>query len=321
MVFSSGRGGLRLQSINKNGYIKISNSKQKDTRYQGEFEIRLSNAAQGDKKSLLSINLIDLEAYLAGLVNKEIHSSYPREAIKAQVIAARSYALAVAADRRKRGLSYDLLNTEADQVYQGIDYEDEKSWKMVRETSGQVLYHQGQILKAYYHSSSGGHSELPENVWGDSKKDEGAYSARATPWEDRSSQWAVQLSPALGERWPDVGRLKEIKVLSVTEGKRVRSLLLTGERGHKVINGAEFRAMLGNGWVKSTLFEVFPMEEKKSWKLVGFGFGHGVGLSQKGARTLAKMGAKMEKILSHYYPYAQIGALPVADAIPVLGSR
>jgi len=259
-------------------------------------------------RKLMLINQVDIEDYLVGLVNKEINSKFPEEAIKAQAIAARSYAMATVADRRKKTRIYDLLGTEEDQVYQGASYEDKKARRLVELTRGEVLYSKDDILKAYYHAASGGHSEEPQNVWLDRANpvESAAYIAMPSPFDEKyaPTRWSITLSASIGDKWSDVGRLKEMRILERSRGLRVKKLLLVGDRGRKVIGGAEFRRMIGNRWLKSTLF--YLKRNENSWTLEGKGFGHGVGMSQLGAKFMAKNGRSAEEILTFYYPKAKL---------------
>ncbi len=269
-------------------------------------------------ENLLIINDLGIEHYVAGLINREIRSDWPEEAVKAQAIAARSYALAQAADRRARGDIFDLHSTIKDQVYRGTSREDGRSHRLVRETAGKVLIHREEVLKAYYHASSGGHSELPQSVWGDegSNRDAYAFLARRSEYDEdlMSSSWQIQLSPKLGLQWSGVGLLREIRILERTTGQRVKKMLLLGSDGEEIISGPELRRRLGVNWVRSTYFHIVP--EKKGWILEGRGHGHGVGLSQLGARAMGKLGKSAEEILNHYYPYANIRKLPLDVSAP-----
>jgi stage II sporulation protein D len=288
------------------GFVKAG-----DELYRGALEL----VPKADSSALWLVNDLDVEEYLGGLVNKEIRSDYPAEAVKAQVIAARSYALATAADRRRSNAPFDLHGTEADQVYQGTHREDARSFRFVRETQGQVLFHQDEILKAYYHSSSGGHSELPQNVWGKigAERDMLAYLARPDPWDAqlKKNKWTVTISPQMGLAWKGIGLIRNIRVLSRSSGKRVRLVEITGTDGRQVWSGTDLRQKLGPRWLKSTLFTV--EFDRGAWKLHGSGWGHGVGLSQLGAREMARGGKKATAILEYYYPYANIRYLPLSS--------
>lgn len=267
------------------------------------------------KQDLFLINLIEIDDYLAGLVNKEFRSSWPTEAVKAQVVAARSYALATAADRRSADHFFDLTNTEADQVYDGFIPEDGPAFRRVRETRNMVLTFEEQLLKAFYHASNGGHSELPNQVWGahTSRRDHYAYQARPSPidLEVASFPWNLRLSAATGGLFA-VGNLSRIQVLERSTGGRVQRIKLTGDLGEKTVTGFEFRSKLGNRLVKSTLF--WPELNGNHWELKGRGFGHGVGLSQWGAKAMAERGSTMKEILKHYYPAASLRLIDVPRA-------
>jgi stage II sporulation protein D len=284
----------------KGGFIQIG---QKS--FRGGLWLRTRGS------SLRVYNRIPLDPYLAGIVNWEIQSDFPPEAVKAQIIAARSYALATLAERRKKGTDFDLHGTELDQVYQGSHIEDSASFRLVRETQGQVLMHLGNVLKAYYHSSNGGVSELPSAVWGSSTTlDERAFLARDSPADAalKSTRWSVTMTPKMGYRFGPIGELKDIRILERSAGRRVRRLRLTGTQGVRVFTGAEFRRALGSRWLKSTLFEI--QRTQQGWVFSGQGWGHGVGLSQLGAKALAREGKDHRAILNFYYPYASVRSLP-----------
>lgn len=258
---------------------------------------------QGSK--LLVINELDMESYLVGIINSEITSKYPREAMKAQVVAARSYALASMRDRRK-SKEYDLDSTEMDQVYKGAHVEDPMSHFVVHETRGEVLMNGSKIVKAFYHASSGGTLEKPSGVWGSRKADENVYSHRDPAADlDDDLKWSISFGPWIGLKIPGLGVLRDMQIVEQSAGERVKKILMIGELGTKIISGSELRRLFGNRWLKSTLFKV---EQKgMRWILSGRGFGHGVGMSQRGAKKLAKKGWSYEKILSSYYPGATLG--------------
>jgi stage II sporulation protein D len=289
------------------GFITVDNEM-----FRGSLDLYVKDS------KLHILNSLDLEPYLAGLINREIRSDFPPEAIKAQVVAARSYALATAADRRKKGALYDLTATESDQVYDGSLFEDAQSHRMVKETLGEVLFHQEDILKSYYHSSNGGHSELPQNVWGDSnKKDKLAYLARPSPWDQnlKNGSWQVILSPAMGSKIsPRFGKIVSIKIIQRTAGKRVEKIQITGEYQSRIMNGPEFRQLFGYRWIKSTNFQITSIGS--NFLIRGSGWGHGVGLSQLGAREMARQNKSYQEILGFYYPYANIRKLNLGESVP-----
>ena len=126
--------------------------------YRGEFV--LHNTSSG----ITLINDVDIESYLQGVVPCEMPSGWNSEALKAQAIAARSYALA---NLGKRGsLGYDLKDNQEDQVYGGASSETQKTNKLVADTKGQVLIYGNKVIPAYYHASSGGQTLPSSQVWG-----------------------------------------------------------------------------------------------------------------------------------------------------------
>jgi stage II sporulation protein D len=272
-----------------------------------KFTGKIRFAGIGER--LIVTNEVDLDRYLAGVVNREMGSHYPEEAMKAQIIAARSYALASLADRKKASPKRAFLySTEFDQVYEGVGFESAKSRRLVKETLGQVLFQDESVLKAYYHASSGGSLETPNNVWDNRvhKVEAAAYEVKNSPAEIESgdARWSIMLSPLMGFRWENLGRIRDIRVLERSSSQRVKKIWIKGELSEIVVNGSDFRKKLGNRWLKSTLFDI--VKEKKSWRIEGRGFGHGVGMSQMGARRMAEKGARAEEILGFYYPKANI---------------
>jgi stage II sporulation protein D len=257
---------------------------------------------------LAVINPVPLEHYLAGLVNREISSKFPPEAVKAQVVAARSYALAVAADRRRLGEAFDVHGTVLDQVYEGAQAEDGLASRLVHETEGELLLHREDVLKAYYHAASGGYSELPQNVWAGKSvaRDALAFLARPSEADEKlnSVAWTVALSPKFGLQWPEIGLLTRIEVLERSEGKRVMRVRITGSNGDEELSGAAFRQRLGNNWIKSTYFTVRATDT--GWIIEGRGHGHGVGMSQLGAKAMAQAGKSYAEILRFYYPFSTL---------------
>ncbi len=294
----------RIDLLVSGGFIMLNNQM-----YRGNLRLIQDN------EKLQVINVVGLDSYLAGLVNKEVRSDWPEEAVKAQIIAARSYALATAADRRKKDSLYDLNSDESDQVYDGFLPEDAQATRLVRQTEGLVIFHREEVLKAYYHSSNGGFSELPENVWGNASFDNSAYLARASPFDqaDKSNEWQVQISPHMGSLL-GVGRIHNMRITNRSRGQRVKSLIVSGSDGSKALSGPQFRNSFGTRWLKSTLFSID--ETGVGWVLRGRGWGHGVGLSQLGARRMAKKGRTAQQILDFYYPFSNVRWIQTVPATP-----
>jgi stage II sporulation protein D len=239
------------------------------------------------------VNLIDLEDYLLSVLPSEMPSGWPLEALKAQAIAARSYAVANIGKHGTDG--YDLKATIEDQVYSGVSTENENSNQAVAETNGLVLKQQGKPIAAFFHSTSGGSTELAEHVWG-----KPLSYLRAVPDYDDSSphfSWTRRFSvPELEKALPDIGRVLSLSVVSRTPSNRAQYVLVNGTDGCRLLTGQSIRHICK---LPSTLFNIGC--EDNGYVFAGRGFGHGLGMSQYGARAFADQGYNAAQILSYYY--------------------
>ncbi|MBD1869725.1 SpoIID/LytB domain-containing protein [Oculatella sp. FACHB-28] len=267
---------------------------------------------------LTAVNYVDLEHYLYSVVGAEMPTSWPIESLKAQAVAARSYALF----QRQTGANevFDVGDTQAWQVYGGLGEETASTQTAVDQTQGQVLTYNGQIINAVFHSSSGGHTEDVEQVWVSPL----AY-LRGVPDFDQYSpdrQWVENFSASdLQQRISGVGNIVSFTPEEYTRpGGRVRRMRVVGESGSRIMTGDEIRRALG---LKSTLFAITPQFEPVasagetvpsrpvSFQVVGGGFGHGVGMSQWGAYGMAMQGQNYQQIVRHYYTGAILSQIEV----------
>jgi len=240
------------------------------------------------------INELDLDDYLLGVVPAEMPASWPLEALKAQAIAARTYAYANLGKHSKDG--YDLRDTTDDQVYNGVKAETTASNTAVCATGGVVMTYEGTPICAYFHSASGGITETSENVWG-----RPLPYLRAVMDYDQQSPLATwnrtfsvdQIESALAA---DIGKLLSIDVVSRSQSRRAYHLLVVGTRGAQITNAETVRRVLK---LPSTNFNVSVLDN--AYLFSGRGFGHGLGLSQWGAKGLAEQGYNAPQILTYYY--------------------
>jgi stage II sporulation protein D len=240
------------------------------------------------------INLVDVEDYLLSVVPSEMPSGWPLEALKAQAVAARSYAIANLGKHGKEG--YDLRATIDDQVYSGISSESDNSNLAVGETAGLVLKHEGRPITAFFHSTSGGSTEVSERVWGKPL----GYLQSVPDYDDASPHfaWSRRFAADDLEKMvgADVGRLLSISVVTRTGSNRAQDLLVQGANGSKTVSGESLRKSLK---LPSTLFNVG--NDGNGYIFAGRGYGHGLGMSQYGAKALAERGCNAAQILSYYY--------------------
>ncbi|MBU5636326.1 SpoIID/LytB domain-containing protein [Geomonas sp. Red69] len=253
-------------------------------------------------KGLLVVNELPLEEYLVGLINCEISSAWPIEAIKAQAVIARSYA--VYQMQARRGASYQLESSVMDQVYEGADVEDSRAAYGVRETAGEVLSYNGKTIQAFYHSNCGGHTESSKNVWGLSIPYLQGVSCRYCG-DSNPIRWELNLplkkvESSLKGAGFQVAGLRELRVRGRNQSGRVQDVVAECSRGSVVIPAVAFRKALGYGSVKSTNFELRGSRDEV--QMIGTGSGHGVGLCQWGAKGRANEGFDYREILTYYYP-------------------
>ncbi|QDZ39588.1 SpoIID/LytB domain-containing protein [Euhalothece natronophila Z-M001] len=271
------------------GYVWIGNRW-----YRGK--VRLVNR----DSNLTVINKVNLEDYLYSVVGAEMPPSWPLEALKAQAVAARSYALHQQ-ENTGNGL-YDVQSTTASQVYKGVNSETERTHQAVNSTEGEVLQHNGNVILAVFHSSSGGHTENVEDVWSSPLP----YLRGVADYDQTAPvyQWQQAFSPTAMGRRLRVGTVQEIIPQQASPQGRIRRLKVVGDRDTRTLSGDQFRHALN---LRSTLFQV----QKKSDRFVitGRGFGHGIGLSQWGAHYLAQEGANYRQILGHYYRQVKLARL------------
>jgi stage II sporulation protein D len=281
LVLASGDGVIRIDG----------------KRFQGRVEV-----VKTKRNRLLLINDMDLERYLVGLINHEISSAWPPEAVKAQAVAARTYAYFQKEKKMKE--LYDLESSVLDQVYGGIGLEDERAASAVRATAGEVLTYQGRIIKAVFHSCCGGRTENSEAVWG-----EMLPYLRSVPdpycTESPRYYWRYEISIADMSRRLGLGAITKITLRNRTASGRVRELEFGFDSGQKRnYSGEELRKLLGYDNLKSTNFRVESTVDEI--KFSGSGSGHGVGMCQWGAKGMADKGFNYRQILSHFYQGTRI---------------
>jgi len=259
------------------------------------------------------VNELELEDYLKGIA--EVPNGWPLEARKAQVIAARTFALRRMNDPKAD--IFDIYDDTRDQVYYGYNYEANKPGiaEAVVATTGLVVMYGGSPALTYYHSDSGGATDTVSNVWdGDNIPYLQVVQdpwARAAAWEATLNQGYVQ------ERFDDelrkVGAVSETITDMVINSRhssgRIKSISLVTSTGKKIsLDTATFDYLTDSNYVKSMNFEVRKTGSSVApdFVLSGKGNGHGLGLSQWSAYNMANEGQTCEQILRFFYPGVSI---------------
>ncbi|MER3461242.1 MAG: cell division protein [candidate division GAL15 bacterium] len=310
-AFRAVAGGIEVPGVARYGpMVRVSAELDRPVRvedklraYRGVVELRRGEAG------LTVVNEVELEAYLYGVLKMEINPAWPAEAVKAQAVAARTLAVANLGRFAREG--YDIRDTTDFQVYGGVTFEDPRATAAVDATRGLVMTYRGQPILAVYHADSGGRTESSENVWGQAypylRGVEDPYSA-GSPYERWSySVSANQLEESLRRGGVAVRGLRAVEVAEVSESGRALRVRLVGMEGLE-ISGHRLRMLVGPDVLRSTLFWV--RTEGGMVTFEGRGWGHGVGLSQWGARGMALRGFDFVRILQHYYTGVQVVPAP-----------
>ncbi|MEN8181364.1 MAG: SpoIID/LytB domain-containing protein [Myxococcota bacterium] len=271
--------------------------------YRGVIEVRAR------PRGLAVVNVVPLESYVAGTLHRELYPQWDGAVLLAQAVATRTYALYRVG--RSRSRHHHLDATAGDQVYGGVAAETPAARRAVAATRGEYLSHGGRPILAVFHSASGGRTATAREVWGRSLP---YLVSLEVPGEESSpdAYWRVsvpvgELSALLrGAGW-GVGRLEELRVSQRTGSGRVARVLAQGTEGERTLTGRDLRRLLDSGTLRSTLYEI--RREEAEFVLVGSGHGHGVGMSQWGARAMARRGASYREILNRFYPGAELRRL------------
>ncbi len=263
---------------------------------------------KSEASKIMPYNIIDIENYLKGVVPYEMSEYYPIEALKAQAVAARNYALKKIGTRASLG--YDFDDTISFQVYGGYNPNYVNTIKAVNDTRGMVLLYNSILVEALYSSSHGGYTEASENVWGN-------YSdyLRSKPDTFENEFWpngdVFLSSQQIGDILKINGYLNfaetflKIDIASITKfvSGRINSLPIVymnelGIESTKYITKDSARTFLS---LPSSMYSVVYNEITDMYTFSGKGYGHGLGMSQIGAKNRALAGQTFEEILKFYY--------------------
>ena len=256
---------------------------------------------------LKAINIVDIEDYIKGVLPQEAYSSWPQETLKAQAVAARSFAYYSILNSSSK--SYDVSSGVTSQVYGGKSVWQPSTNKAVDSTRGEALvFNDSNLLAGYYHACCGGHTANIKDVWGlDIKPLSGRPSefCQDTPyysWKEKISLDAI--SERFRKRNIDIGSILDVYVDKKDESGRVLVMGFITDKGEFRITGHFFRHLLGTDVLKST--RIILESEDRYLILQGYGWGHGVGLCQWGAKSMAERGFTYKQILDFFYPGSRV---------------
>lgn len=279
--------------------------------YKNYGTIKLLHHETGD------VEEVSLDAYLCNVVSAEMPVDYEYEALKAQAVVARTYTIYKI--QNKKHENADICDNSAccqawvskeTRLARWEESKRESNWakieQCVNETKGKIITYEGNPINAFFHANSGGTTELPVNVWGGTGLP--YLQVVETTGEEGYTQYSSEvilskdeLINKLKTKYDDIqinfDDEEDIKILEYTDSNRVKTIKF----GNHELSGVETRTLLG---LRSTNFE--NTKEGENIKFSVKGYGHGVGMSQTGADTMAKQGSNYEDIIKHFYVGVEI---------------
>lgn len=326
------------------GYISVNGSA-----YRGYIILK------PDSSNMLTvINCLSLEEYLYGVIGSEMPSSWHPEALKAQAVCARGFAISNMQKHASEG--FNLCSTTNCQVYKGVSAETPSVIKAADETAGQVLMYDGSVAQTLFFSCSGGHTADVKNVWG---SDIAYLRGVDDPYESGADaplhSWSATLTnenikQALADIEVDIGDITGLEP-SIDDSQRVYELKITGTSGEYTLKRLNTCSVFASYGLRSNKYTITPYgtdtsvyaisssgireiqqryavgsggevslltqnpaalssagkttlaaSSPRGYVFNGGGWGHGVGMSQYGAKGMAENGYTYDRILYHYYP-------------------
>ena len=293
--------------------------------YRGKLRLELQ-----DGEHVKVVNILGMEDYLRGVVPNEMFAD--GEACKVQAVISRTFALYVRdVERKHRRDGFDICTTGHCQVYHGVDSERPLSDEAIEATRGEIVTYRGRPIFSAYHANAGGLTQTVDEAWPGSVRENFPYLASVpSPYDARADeirgyQWcyrwertvpARELADRLRAWGSEVGEVADLVVKDKTSTGRVKALDVRGsKRTVRLKTPTEVRAALQ---LPSSRCEITKCAD--GFEVVGWGRGHGVGLSQHGALGMAKAGFTYDQILGHFYRgvalTAEYGRGPSRDLAP-----
>ena len=297
----------------------IENNVQNSIMQESTYDYKKYNTIKLLHADTNKIEEIDLDEYLYGVVSAEMPASFEEEALKAQAVVARTYTIYKIVNNDGKHGEADICDdstccqawiSKEDRFERWDDDEEEQNWNKilnaVNSTQGKIITYEGKPINAFFHSNSGGETEAPIDVWGGSgypylqsvsTSGEDAYSQYASEAEFTKDEFEAKIKEIHSNFEINFEEEDCIKIEEYTEGNRVKTIKI----GNLELSGVEVRTIFG---LRSANFEVNIDGDKIKFEVVGYG--HGVGMSQTGADSLAKEGNSYEDIIYHFYTGVEI---------------
>jgi len=269
--------------------------------YRGSLQI-----IRTEQGLLRAVNVVDLEDYVKGVLYHEVSHRWPIEAIKAQAIVSRTFALYQAQQNKNK--DYYLKSDVSSQMYRGVYAEKYRTNKAVVETKAEVLLWRAKLLPAFFHATCGGHTENAGMLWNVNVRPlrgvKCQYCKNSPHLLWKCGLPLSEIEKKLNGAGYDISGITSIKAIGRDSSGRIIQVALKGKENTVKLGAKDFRGILGARDIRSTNFIVDIID--KTARFRGRGWGHGVGMCQWGAFSMAKKGKDSQQILSFYYPGARI---------------
>ena len=297
---------------------KVPDDNVEETKNNNEYDYKNYGTIKLLHQDTGEVEEVALDTYLYNVVSAEMPADFELEALKAQAVVARTYTIYKI--QNKKHDNADICDDSSccqawiskdDRLARWDEDKRESNWakieQCVNETKGKIITYNGAPINAFFHSNSGGTTELPVNVWGggteypylqviETAGEEGytQYSSEATFTQDELIE---KLKTKYEDITIDFNNNDDLKILDYTDSGRVKTVKF----GNHELSGTETRSLFE---LRSTNFEI--IKENGNIKFSVKGYGHGVGMSQTGADSLAKEGKSYEDIIKHFYVGVEI---------------
>ena len=281
--------------------------------YKEHSTIKLLHTATNE------IEELPLDEYLLGVVSAEMPASFEMEALNAQAIVARTYTLYSITHNNKKHGDADICDSSAccqawiskeNRLAKWDEENRTEYWNKivnaVNNTEGKIITYNGEAIDAFFHSNSGGKTEVPVNVWGGTNypylqsvqtAGEDAYSQYNSELTIKKDEFISKIRESHKNFQIDFSKEDAIKILDYTDANRIKTIKV----GNINISGVEMRKIMG---LKSANFTITIEGDNIKFEVIGYG--HGVGMSQTGADSMAKQGSNYEEIIKHFYTDVEI---------------
>ena len=298
---------------------KSKSSEAENTILESTYEYKKYNTIKLLHTKTKKVEKIDLDEYLYGVVSAEMPASFEEEALKAQAVVARTYTIYKIVNNDGKHDDADICDdssccqawiSKEDRLSKWDKDDRNDNWNKivnaVNSTQGKIITYDGKPINAFFHSNSGGETEAPIDVWGGSgypylqsvaTSGEDAYSQYSSEATFTQKEFKEKIKEVHNDFKIDFEEKDCIKIKEYTDGNRVKTIKI----GNLELSGVEVRNIFG---LRSANFKVEMEDNKIKFEVIGYG--HGVGMSQTGADSMAKEGSNYEDIIHHFYTNVKI---------------